>query len=151
VTVSHELLEMLADPAGFRLTSARLPQGLDLEYAHFGLRYKSSRVHYLVEVCDPCENTAYEVGGVAVSDFLLPTWYRTSVLAGVAYSRVSGCESPREIAKGGYVSFANNAGEWFQVYNDNGQLSAEDIGKFSRKRFASLREFADHKARERRT
>jgi hypothetical protein len=151
VSVSHELLEMLADPFGNRMHSAALPHGVDLDWKQFGLKRISSRVHYLLEVCDPCENTSYEVGGVALSDFLLPTWYRTWAVYGTnPYSRAGACQQPREIADGGYVSFANADGEWFQVFSDGGKLSAEDLGKYDRRQHASLREFVDAKARKRR-
>jgi hypothetical protein len=55
ITASHEVLEMLADPFGNRMHAARLPSTLDVDYTHFGLEHGSSRVHYLVEACDPCE------------------------------------------------------------------------------------------------
>jgi hypothetical protein len=148
VTVSHECLEMLADPFGNRLHAARLPQGLE-DYEKFGLAHVSSRVHYLLEVGDPCEATSYEVGGVDLSDFLLPAWYRTSKLnVGGAYSRAGGCSEPREVADGGYVSFSNGAGEWFQVFNQGGDLQVSDLGKFDRADHGSLREFVDQAARE---
>lgn len=150
VTVSHEALEMLFDPFGNRLHSARLPQGLEGDYARFGLKSSASRVQYLLEVCDPCESTSYEVGGVALSDFLLPYWYRTSALISGSYSRAGGCQKPREVADGGYVSFANPAGEWFQCMNENGRIQVADLGKFDRQKFSSLREFSDTRARERR-
>jgi hypothetical protein len=147
ITASHEVLEMLADPFGSRMHTARLPFGLNLDYARFGLDHGSSRVHYLVEACDPCENGAYEVGGVTLSDFLLPSWYRTNPKLAATYSHTGTCAAPREVAPGGYVSFSNSSGEWFQVYADaSGRLTYQSLGKFSRE-FASLREFTDHHAR----
>ena len=149
-TVSHECLEMLADAFGNRMHAARLPKGLEPAYEQFGLKHESSRVHYLVEVCDPCEATSYEVGGVPLSDFLLPTWYRTWPPApGVAYSKVGGCTEPRQVASGGYVSFCNSEGNWYQCMNDGG-LQVEDLGKFDRTKYATLREFSDSCARARR-
>jgi hypothetical protein len=150
-TASHEVLEMLADPFGNRMHAARLPQGADSYYEKFGLTSKTSRVHYLLEVCDPCEATSYEVGGVPLSDFLLPYWYRSTTLAGGHYSRAAGCLSPREVAEGGYVSFSNAAGEWYQIFVENGKLEVQDLGKFDRMAFGTLREFSDHRAREHRS
>lgn len=148
VTVSHEVLEMLADPWGNRLHRAELPAGVDLNFAMFGLTSARSYVHYLLEVCDPCERTVYTVGGEQLSDFLLPGWYRTSPSDHLAYSRASGCTAPRQVADGGYVSFGVPSGEWFQVFNESGTLSIQDIGKFNRADHGSLREFTDAKARE---
>jgi hypothetical protein len=148
ITASHELLEMVVDPSGNMMHGARLPNGLEGHYREFGLPHESSHVLYLLEVCDPCEAAAYEVGEVNVSDFLLPGWYRTSPLAAPAYSHTGLCLRPRQVASGGYVSFATPAGDWFQAFNRGGHLSAQGIGRFDRGRFSSLREFSDTFARE---
>jgi hypothetical protein len=150
VTASHELLEMLADPWGNRLHGARLPRGVESRYVQFGLKHDSSRVQYLLEVCDPCEATTYEVGGVPVSDFLLHSWYRTTPDPRPAYSSRGGCVNPREVADGGYVSFMTPDSVWWQVFNSRGRLSVERLGKFDRAKFASLREFTDWHARTKR-
>lgn len=147
VTVSHELLEMLADPWGSRMHLARLPAGVEEQYEQFGVRGSRSTVWYLLEVADPCEETSYPVGGVEMSDFLLPAWYRSSPLAQDAYSHVNGCTAPRQVADGGYVSFANPSGEWFQVFNQGGSLQAQDLGHFDKTAFGSLREWVDQQAR----
>lgn len=148
VTVGHETLEMLADPWGNRMHAAHLPSGVD--YTQFGLRSARSPVQYLLEVCDPCEETSYEVGGVQVSDFLLPGWYRTSPAKALAYSHAGGCSAPRQVADGGYVSFAVPSGEWFQIFNESGSLQVQDLGHFDKTAFGSLREWADSCAREHR-
>lgn len=146
MTVSHETLEMLADPYGNRMHSARLPDGV-LDYKRFGIEHVASHVHYLLEVCDPCEATNYNVGGENLSDFLLPDWYRTSPTFKEDYSHAGGCSRPRQVSTDGYVSFANNDGDWFQIFNENGLLKISDIGKFNRAAFGSLREFSDTYAR----
>lgn len=148
VTVSHEVLEMLADPWGSRLHSAELPAGVEDNFAQFGLSSAQDRVSYLLEVCDPCEATSYSVGGQTLSDFLLPYWYRTTPSPALAYSQVGGCVKPREVADGGYVSFGTPSGEWFQVFNQGGQLSTKDLGKFNKAKYGSLREWTDERARE---
>ena len=56
VVLSHEILEMLADP-----------------YIVTAPRYAGST---LVEVCDPVEFVPYTIDGVAVSDFVLPSWFQ---------------------------------------------------------------------------
>jgi hypothetical protein len=147
ITASHEVLEMLADPFGFRKHAARLPLGTERYHERFGLRHDSSRVHYLTEVCDPCEAGDYEVGGVRLSDFLLPSWYRTNPKPTTVYSFTGTCSDPREVSPGGYVSFSNDQGEWFQVFNRGGHLTFNSLGKFDRAKFSSLREFTDHHAR----
>ncbi|MGA2953716.1 MAG: hypothetical protein ABSD80_15925, partial [Caulobacteraceae bacterium] len=66
IDVSHEIVEMLVDPYGNRTQSSQAIQisGNDVVDA-------PGTYSYLVEACDPCEanNYAYEIGGIAVSDF----------------------------------------------------------------------------------
>jgi hypothetical protein len=150
VTASHELLEMLADPWGSRMHAARLPQmvteadlGLPKPKAH-----QVTRVSYLLEVADPPEAASYEVGGVAVSDFITPDWYRTNPKVSEAYSHQGTCIQPREVAPGGYVSFMLADRDWWQVYNINGRLRFAHLGRFDRKEFATLRAFTDTRSRE---
>jgi hypothetical protein len=120
VTASHELLEMLGDPFGNRLhTAAALP----------GWSGKSRRVRYLVELCDPCEAFTYEVGGVPVSDFLLPSFYRSSPRGVVGYSHLGRLTEPLQVADGGYISFVDPADEhvWQRFVRD-GQVDDKDWG-----------------------
>jgi hypothetical protein len=147
VTVSHEVLEMLADPWGSRLHAADLPAGVENDYARFGLASAHSRVSYLLEVCDPCEETNYAVGGLKLSDFLVPMWYRTNPSPALAYSHAGGCTQPRQVANGGYVSFGVPSGEWFQVFNQGGKLTVKDLGKFNKAEHGSIREWTDENAR----
>lgn len=144
--VSHEVLEMLADPWGSRTHSARVPMGVD--YREVGLKHASTHVHYLVEVCDPCERTSYPVQDVMLSDFLHPSYYRTNPARSMAYSHAAGVTLPRQVAPGGYVSFARADGNWFQVFaSSSGRLTLRNLGRFDRTKFGSLREFSDHHAR----
>lgn len=102
VTCSHELLEMLADPWGSRFWAARNPVD------------NVNMVRLLIEVADPCEAITYEIGGVKVSDFAFPAWYYTSPRAGARYSLTGALVSPRKILTGGYVSFVDQHGVWWQ-------------------------------------
>src|SRR5439155_15370388 len=89
ITVSHELLEMRADPWGNRLRAGNL---------------RGHRVRFLLEVADPCEAFSYTVNGVAVSDFITPHWYDPDGAAPARCSFMGMISAPRTIAKGGYVS-----------------------------------------------
>lgn len=93
VTVSHETLEMLADPYGNRLVAAAHP--LD----------GSRRVCYLLEVCDPCLSTYYKVNGVPVSDFYTPRYFDPVRIASIRYSFTGALEYPLEILEAGYLSW----------------------------------------------
>lgn len=149
VTASHELLEMLADPWGNRRHRARLVDEIEDDWEEIGLPRRSSYVQYLLEVCDPPEATSYMVGGIAMSDFVLHSWYRTNPDVRPAYSFAGGCLMPRQVAPGGYVSFVVPETEvWWQVFADReGNLELVNIGRFNSAKYWSLREFTDHHAR----
>ena len=141
VTSSHELVEMLCDPWGSRMhAAAALPdwQG------------ESRRVRYLLEACDPCEAVSYPVGGIDVSDFLLPAFYRSSRRGSVSgYSHTGALAEPLQILPGGYISFMDPAtGHWWQRFvDDSGRHEDRDLGEPDASA-ASLREWLDEKARE---
>jgi hypothetical protein len=120
VTASHELLEMLGDPWGNRYHGAKAPPEWD---------GTSPRVRYLVEVCDPCGHTNYEVGGVALSDFLLPSFYRSSDRGTSRCSFLGTLSAPLEVAEGGYLAFVDPADQhvWQRFVRD-GQVHDQDWG-----------------------
>ena len=80
---SHEIIEMLVDPAGNRMEPSQAIEinGDDVVDA-------AGVFNYLVEACDPCEanNYAYDINGIAVSDFITPHYYDASVTPGASYS-----------------------------------------------------------------
>lgn len=109
VTASHECMEMLADPFGNRLVAGDSPDPA-----------RPGRVQFLVEVCDPCEapTLGYTVNGVRVSDFYTPRYFDPSIPTG---SPVTGrydfrghITAPRQVLHGGYLSWSEASGEWFQ-------------------------------------
>ena len=93
VTISHEVLEMIADPFGNRLIAAAHPL------------YEQERVKYLLEVCDPCQAVWYPVNGVPVSDFYTPRYFDPVEVPGGRYSFAGEIERPLQILDGGYLSW----------------------------------------------
>jgi hypothetical protein len=93
VTVSHETLEMLADPYGNRLVAAAHPVD------------RARRVAYLVEVCDPCLSTYYWVNGIPVSDFYTPRYFDPVRIDSVRYSFTGAIEGPLDLLDNGYLSW----------------------------------------------
>jgi hypothetical protein len=91
---SHELLEMLVDPLGERLLPGRAPTD-------------SAEVHFLVEVCDPCQESthAYAIDGVSVSDFLTPAYYDAGSPPDAACSFTGSVKTPFEVLEGGYITW----------------------------------------------
>jgi hypothetical protein len=86
VTLSHELLEMLADP-----------------WINWCAQGSDGKV-YALEVCDAVEADAlgYEIDGVLVSDFITPSWFEPTRADRVDFKRR--IAKPLELAAGGYIS-----------------------------------------------
>jgi hypothetical protein len=105
LAASHETLEMLADPFGRRMIAGPSPKD------------GQGRVKFLVEVCDPCEDAscAYSVNGVVVSDFYTPHYFDPVASVGTRYSFHSKITAPRQVLKGGYLSWYDPATKtWWQ-------------------------------------
>jgi hypothetical protein len=137
-TGSHELAEMLVDPAGNSLYAAPSPDPAD----------KGKLVQILDEVCDPCEDASFgvEVGGVSLSDFITPNFGNGS--AG-PYDVAEKLTAAREVAINGYISWidghvwkqaTNFTGEGFKVRVLGPAGQAKNEGK-------SLREWVDEQTR----
>ena len=98
-TLSHEILEMLADP------------DVNL-YAQGFYRDKAGRRHSAFmpyEVCDPVEAGAYKIDGVKVSNFVLPEWFEPEHRDGDMKMDFRGeVDGPFMLAPGGYTDVFRN-------------------------------------------
>src|SRR5215469_11744059 len=112
ITASHECLELLVDPTGSRLYPS---VGIELAKEDFK-DLPETKFEYLVEICDPCEGAdfAYMINGVAVSDFYTPHYFDPVTLPSVRYSFGGKITRPRQLLKGGYLSWRDPAGQSFQ-------------------------------------
>jgi hypothetical protein len=139
VTASHELVEMIVDPFGSRLHTAS---------ALTGWKGDSDRARYLMEPGDPCEEIHYEVGGVPVSDFVLPSYYRSSPRGSLAaYSHTGAIAKPLEILEGGYISFLDPTTDaMWQRFVIEGKAVDRELEP-PQGRILNLREFFDEQAR----
>lgn len=143
LTASHELLEMLADPWGARLVAADDPRGTN------------ARVQVLVEACDPCEDFSYTVDGIGVSDFVLPAYYGphrwryTGQPPGgrERYSFTGAISAPLSLARGGYLSFVDTKGVWWQQRWFGSRRSVKRLGRMDEADARSPREFIDAEMR----
>ena len=130
LTASHECLEMLVDPFGNRLMPGPSPlkgQG---------------RVEFLVEVCDPSEDTpfAYHVNGVAVSDFYTPHYFDPVGAPAVRYSFTGAIKGPRQVLRNGYLSWHDPVSDhWFQLVFFGPKPSFRDLGPQTAKAGKNLR------------
>ncbi len=111
VDASHETIEMLVDPSGNRLQTSRAIKIVDN-----GVSDDTGEFNYLVEACDPCEadEFAYPIQGIAVSDFITPHFYDPVVTNGTRYSFTGAIKAPRQLLKGGYISFVNEENDELQ-------------------------------------
>jgi hypothetical protein len=139
VTASHELVEMLVDPFGSRLHTAAALKGWQGD---------SPRVWYLWEPGDPCEEIHYDVGGVPMSDFVLPAFYRSTPRGSLAaYSHTGAVTEPLQILEGGYISFIDPATEtMWQRFVRDGEILDREL-RPPEGRILNLREFFDQQAR----
>ncbi len=93
-TLSHELLEMVADP-GVNLYADGF-----VRVAHG--RQRKAMIPY--EVCDAVEENLYRIDGVHVSDFLLPEWFEPEHKGrGLTMDFLGVIRRPFELAPGGYT------------------------------------------------
>jgi hypothetical protein len=95
VVLSHEVLEMLADPWGNHIIAAAHPTD------------PRQRVKYLIEICDPCQSCWYPVNGIPVSDFYTPRYFDPVRVDGIRYSFTGALKEPRKLLPGGYLTFLN--------------------------------------------
>lgn len=125
LTTSHECMEMLGDPFGRRLNSGQSPKP------------GQGRVDFLVEVCDPSEDAqfAYQVNGITVSDFYTPHFFDPKQSVDVRYSYTGAIKAPRQVLKGGYLSWHDPATDhWFQeTFFDGSAPKFVDLGVLTAK------------------
>ena len=97
VTLSHELLEMLADP-----------------WINWCAMGRDSKI-YALEVCDAVEadELGYSIDGVLVSDFITPAWYEPTSADRLDFKKHVSKEL--ELARGGYISILDPTGGWTQI------------------------------------
>jgi hypothetical protein len=97
VTLSHELLEMLADP-----------------WINWCAMGSDSKI-YALEVCDAVEadELGYTIDDVLVSDFITPAWYEPTCADRLDFARHVSKEL--ELARGGYISVFDPTSGWIQI------------------------------------
>lgn len=120
VTLSHELLEMLADP-----------------WINWCAQASDGKV-YALEVCDPVEadKMGYEIDGVLVSDFITPSWFQPNLESTMAEQLdfKGRIKKPLELAAGGYISILGSDGRWKQVAAQGEPTSSVPMGSRRQRR-----------------
>ncbi len=99
VSASHELVEMLVDPAINLMSTGPDPDSV-----------------YAYESADPVEELNFEVNGIPMSDFVYPAYFEGFRAAGsVQFDQLQKVQKPFQILPGGYQSIFKN-GEWTQTF-----------------------------------
>jgi hypothetical protein len=123
LTTSHELIEMLVDPFGNRLMAGDSPKP------------DQARVQFLVEACDPSEATefAYTANGILVSDFYSVRFFDPVAARGVRYSFTGAIRRPREVLRGGYLSWLDVASNtwWQETWFSGNKPTFRNLGQMS--------------------
>lgn len=96
---SHELVEMLVDPAiNLQCTG---PDGSTI---------------YPYEAADPVEANVFSVAGFPMSNFIYPSWFETFRPAGsTKFDHLGVLDAPFQLAPGGYASTFSN-GKWGNIF-----------------------------------
>jgi hypothetical protein len=98
VTISHELVEMLADP-----WLSKAVQSRDGKF-------------WAYETADAVESDEYELDGVKLSNFVTPAYFEPPTnLAGLKLDYLGLVKKPFEVRPGGYMQWHSGAGGWHQV------------------------------------
>jgi hypothetical protein len=99
VSASHELVEMLVDPAINLMTTG-----------------PDAKAVYAYESADPVEALSFPVKGIPMSDFVYPSYFEVFHKAGaVRFDQLNKVQKPFQILAGGYQIIFKN-GKWSQVF-----------------------------------
>lgn len=99
-TISHELLELLADPNCNTTKSAK---------------YKGHQAYLAYEDCDPVENDSYAINGINVSNFVFPSWF--VVGAKGPFDFMGKLLAPLTMTPGGYLQY-EYGNKWHQAVDN---------------------------------
>ena len=95
VTASHELAEMLVDPAANLYSTGPKPNRL-----------------YDYEVADPVEELHFEVNGIPMTDFVYPTYFEIFHKRGsTRFDHMDTLDLPFQLHEGGYQSYFSGGKE----------------------------------------
>ncbi|MES1191933.1 MAG: hypothetical protein ABUS47_12755 [Steroidobacter sp.] len=99
VSASHELVEMLVDPAINIMTTG-----------------PDSKIIYAYESADPVEALSFKVNGIPMSNFVYPSYFEDfHKLRSVQFDHMKKVTRPFQVLKDGYQIIFKN-GKWSQVY-----------------------------------
>lgn len=99
VSASHELVEMLVDPAINLMTTG-----------------PDQSTIYAYESADPVEALSFDVNGIQMSDFVYPSYFEDFRQPGsVQFDQMNQVNAPFQILQGGYQIIFKD-GQWSQIF-----------------------------------
>jgi hypothetical protein len=106
VSASHELVEMLVDPAINLMTTGPDPKAV-----------------YAYESADPVEELSFPINGIQLSDFVYPSYFEAfHAPASVKFDQMGKVTKPFQILSGGY-QIVFKGGKWSQVHGSRQKKS----------------------------
>jgi hypothetical protein len=107
VSASHELVEMLVDPAINLMTTG-----------------PDRRLVYAYESADPVEALSFEVNGIPMSNFVYPAYFEEFHQPNsIRFDAMDAITQPFQILKGGYqITF--RSGKWSQIFGSDDKARA---------------------------
>lgn len=141
LTLSHEVVEMLVDPYGNRVMNVEnffccqdCAEGKG-ECESLVPAEVNGVKEVLVEIADPSQSPNFgyyiAVGSrkVLCSDFYYPCYFTDiKAVQGKKYSHTGSIKRPKQLLEGGYISFKNRSGEWWQAFKVQGQIIFKKVG-----------------------
>jgi hypothetical protein len=107
VSASHELVEMLVDPAINMMTTG-----------------PDSRTMYAYETADPVEALSFKVDGIPMTDFVYPAYFEAFRKPGSArFDHLRKVKRPFQVLSGGY-QIIFRSGKWSQTYGSKTKARA---------------------------
>lgn len=129
VSFTHELFELLADP-----TISETNQGWPYPYINvvgsLGTLGQSPGTIWFQEVCDPVEESFWDINHVQISDFITPNWFNDEIGSGAGFDWMGVTQAPFTIERGGYAQFWNGS-QWSAIFNFR-HAAMRDPGGFYR-------------------
>ena len=117
ITLSHEALELMGDPMGNLLVQGTHP----LDHRH--------KVYHLFEMCDAVQTESYAIDAVAVSNFVLPSYFSPGEQLGRRNDFLGRVHNGKSLPSfgmnpGGYLNILDpGTGRWEQPVCDNDETA----------------------------
>lgn len=117
LTVSHEILEMLVNPYLTRYQVTDISTDIPGDEK------------FLLEVVGPVQDVlfGYYINNILVSNFMYPSYFDLIAISGKKYDHLGLIKKPKSILSGGYISFIDNLGQWWQAFGTQNKIDLKKL------------------------